>query len=144
MRQTHGTWGRRIVTWKDDVKLIAILYLNPLKRCSWHRHKHATNQFYVISGELTIKTDIGPDGQLNFTKLLEGQSFEVGHGVYHEFITGKEPAIIEEIAFVKYDEADIERESLGGDVVEVGIHNAAGLKKVMISNELEHLLNEEI
>lgn len=122
MRQTHGTWGRRIVTWQDNTKLIAILYLNPFKRCSWHMHKHAANQFFVISGELTIKTDIGPSDQLNFTTITAGESFEVSCGVFHEFITGAEPTIIEEIAFVEYDKNDIERKALGGDITELDLH----------------------
>jgi mannose-6-phosphate isomerase-like protein (cupin superfamily) len=113
--QTHGTWGRRVVTWQDDSKLVAILYLNPKKRCSWHKHAHSYNQFFVISGELVVKTDIGPDNQRNYTKITAGQNFCVGPGVYHEFRTGDKEAIIEEIAYVKYDASDICRNELGGD-----------------------------
>jgi mannose-6-phosphate isomerase-like protein (cupin superfamily) len=115
MKQTHGTWGKRFVTWEDDTKLIAILYLNPKKRCSWHSHKHSYNQFFVIEGELVIKTDIGPGSQRNYTTIKKGQTFEVGPGVYHEFRTKDMPAIVEEIAFVSYDKTDISRNQLGGD-----------------------------
>ena len=115
MEQTHGTWGRRFVTWQDDYKLIAVLYLYPKKRCSWHKHSHSFNQFFVIKGELVVKTDIGPENQRNYSTIKEGQSFTVGPGVYHEFRTKDEPVIIQEIAFVKYESADICRQQLGGD-----------------------------
>ena len=34
----------------------------------------------------------------------------------HKFITGKDSAVVEEIAYVKYNEFDIQREKLGGPV----------------------------
>jgi len=113
--QTHGTWGRRVVTWEDDTKLIAILYLNAKKRCSWHKHDHSYNQFFVISGELVVKTDIGPEEQRNYTTIREGQYFTVGPGTYHEFRTTEKEAIVEEIAYVKYEKSDICRSQLGGE-----------------------------
>lgn len=119
MEQTHGTWGRRVVTRRDCYTEVAILYLKPNKRCSWHYHKHKYNQFYVIQGELTIKTDIGPDNQENFTTIKAGQFFTVPPEVTHEFSTGGkflQDTIIEEIAYVKIDDADIYRKRLGGDV----------------------------
>lgn len=117
MLQTHGTWGRRIVTRETPYSLTTILYLDPYKRCSWHSHKHAYNQFYVISGMLEIKTDIGPGTQRNKTKIFQGQSFTVEPGTMHEFRTKFEPTVIEEIAYVKYDSTDIFRELIGGDMV---------------------------
>jgi mannose-6-phosphate isomerase-like protein (cupin superfamily) len=116
MEQTHGTWGNRIVTWQDESKLVAILYLRPLKRCSWHKHDHSYNQFFVIDGTLIIKTDIGPDNQRNYTMIKKGQTFTVGPGTYHEFRTVNDYAIVEEIAYVKYDAGDIQRMQLGGDM----------------------------
>ena len=118
MLHTHGTWGRRIVTRKTPYTLTTILYLDPHKRCSWHYHKYAYNQFYVISGILEIKTDIGPDNQRNFTTITAGQCFTVAPGVKHEFRTKGEKTVVEEIAYVKYDSSDIFREQLGGDLNE--------------------------
>jgi len=117
MLHTHGTWGRRIVTRQDPYSLTTILYLDPNKRCSWHSHKRAYNQFFVISGILEIKTNIGPGTQRNFTTITEGQSFTVAPGVTHEFRTKNVPTVIEEIAYVEYDSTDIFRELLGGDMV---------------------------
>lgn len=118
MLHTHGTWGRRIVTRETPYSLTTILYLDPNKRCSWHSHKHAYNQFYVISGILEIKTDIGPDCQRNFTTITQGQSFTVAPGTTHEFRTKEKLTVIEEIAYVKYDTTDIFREQLGGNLYE--------------------------
>jgi mannose-6-phosphate isomerase-like protein (cupin superfamily) len=116
METTHGTWGTRTVTWNDNSQLTAILYLQPKKRCSWHKHTHAYNQFFVIEGELVVKTDIGPDNQRNLQIVTKGQSFTVGPGTYHEFRTRDKYTIVEEIAYVKYDSSDIQRKQLGGDI----------------------------
>jgi mannose-6-phosphate isomerase-like protein (cupin superfamily) len=116
MEQTHGTWGRRWVTRSTETELVAILFLKPHKRCSWHRHKYSYNLFSVIKGKLWVKTDIGPDNQRNITAIESGQSFLVGPGVLHEFRTGAFDTIIEEIAYVEYDKHDIERKMLGGNL----------------------------
>lgn len=108
---THGTWGNRTRTFKWSGGIVTVLHLEPNKRCSWHYHNEAYNQFYVISGELGVKTDKGYT-----TVLKEGQSFTVEPRVYHEFQTYSKPTIIEEIAYVKYDIKDISREQLGGDL----------------------------
>ncbi len=111
MQTTHGTWGNRTRTFEWDGGIATILVLEPKKRCSWHYHNTAYNQFYVISGKLGVKTDKGYT-----TVLSPGNSFTVEPGVYHEFQTYEEPAVIEEIAYVKYDTGDIHRKQLGGDL----------------------------
>lgn len=117
MEQTHGTWGERIVTRVTGESVTAILLLKPWKRCSWHSHKTTYNQFFVISGELGVKTDIGPNNQSSLTRLTAKQVFTVRPGVMHEFQTYETGAVVEEIAYVKYDEADIHRLQLGGDIL---------------------------
>ena len=109
MNNTHGTWGKRIRTFEWDGGIVTVLTLEQNQRCSWHKHKAAYNQFYVISGQLGVKTDKGYTSVLN-----PGESFTVEAGVYHEFQTYELPTIIEEIAYVKYDVTDIQRESPGG------------------------------
>jgi mannose-6-phosphate isomerase-like protein (cupin superfamily) len=112
----HGTWGERIRTYRTDNALVTILYLKPHKRCSWHYHNTQYNQFFVITGALGIKTDIGPNNQRNLTVIKEKQAFTVKPGITHEFQTYDEPTIIEEVAYLKYDESDIHRKQLGGDL----------------------------
>jgi len=58
---------------------------------------------------LGVKTDKG-----YITKLYPKQTFTVEPGVFHEFQTYDEETIVEEIAYVIYDEQDINRRSLGG------------------------------
>jgi len=111
METTHGVWGTRTRTFQNDSLLVTVLYLEPNKRCSWHLHKTAYNQFFVISGELGVKTEKGYT-----THLKPGQSFTVEPGVKHEFQTGEYHTVIQEIAYVKYNEYDIDRENQGGSM----------------------------
>ena len=110
MERTYKTWGEKWNLFQNDLCEVSILYLKPLQRCSWHRHKAKSNQFFVISGCVFIKTEWG------IAEIREGQIFTIKPGEYHEFQTGDAPAILQEIMFVKYDEADIERLILGGPV----------------------------
>lgn len=114
MMQTHGTWGERIVTRQTPYSITTILYLKPNKRCSWHKHQRAFNQFFVISGALGVKTETGGVHRQT-TWIAQRQTFTVPPGVMHEFRTGTAPAVVEEIAYVEYEASDIYREQLGGD-----------------------------
>ena len=114
MERTHGTWGVRTVTYQDNYSITTILELDPHQRCSWHYHKQAYNQFYVISGKLGVKTNCGPKDLCRTTIIHPGQVFTVPPGKLHEFRTYNEPTVVEEIAFVKYDPSDIDRLQLGG------------------------------
>lgn len=116
MEQGHGTWGERIRTYRSDSALVTILYLQPMKRCSWHHHNYTYNQFFVIRGSLGVKTNIGPGDSCQTTWIGPKEYFTVPPGIKHEFRTGPEGAIIEEVAYVKYDESDIHRDKLGGDL----------------------------
>jgi len=107
--QTHGTWGERLRTFKWDGGIATILFLRPNQRCSWHNHTTTWNQFTCIQGCVGIRTDKG-----YVTKLCEKQTFTVEPGVAHEFQTYEDGAIVEEIAYVVYDETDINRARLGG------------------------------
>jgi len=96
-------------TFAWDGGICTILFLRPNQRCSWHSHKQVWNQFTCISGCLGIKTDKG-----YVTKLYPKQTFTVEPGVMHEFQTYGHKTIIEEIAYVIYNEHDIDRETIGG------------------------------
>ena len=109
MESTHGSWGERLRTFRWDGGLVTLLFLEPRRRCSWHSHKASYNQFTVISGTLGVRTDKGYT-----SKIGAKQVFTVEPGVMHEFLTYDDPCIVEEIAFVSYDENDIQRERLGG------------------------------
>jgi len=96
-------------TFRWDGGIVTLLFLRPHTRCSYHHHASAYNRFTVISGTLGVKTDKG------YTSWIgPRQQFDVEPDVKHEFLTRDEETIIEEIAFVKYNEHDIVRERLGG------------------------------
>ena len=107
--QTHGTWGERLRTHRFEGGIVTILYLNPWQRCSWHSHKQTWNKFTVITGEIGVKTEKG-----HTTHLSKKQTFTVEPGIKHEFQTYYEPAIVEEIAYVEFNDNDIDREQTGG------------------------------
>jgi mannose-6-phosphate isomerase-like protein (cupin superfamily) len=111
--QVHGTWGERMLTFAWDGGIVTLLFLVPNQRCSYHSHTTCWNRFTVISGKLGVKTDKG-----HTTVLTQKQMFDVEPGVLHEFQTYEVPAIVEEIAYVKYNPEDIRRIALGGDVLE--------------------------
>lgn len=116
MKQYHGSWGNRLVTYEDQYKLVTILFLDPLQRCSWHYHDHSFNQFVCITGKVGIKTANG------YTTILEPkQIFIVPPGIKHEFQTYEDGAIVEEISFVQYNPHDINREVVGGPLSDVSI-----------------------
>lgn len=112
MERTHKTWGDKVTVFSNDLCEVSYLDLNPLQRCSWHVHQTKFNQFFVIKGQIVIKTEWGN------AKVKEGQVFTTKPGEWHEFRTGETPAQIIEVMYVKYNENDIHREKLGGPLYE--------------------------
>jgi len=110
MERTHGSWGGKLNLFRNDLNEVSILSLVPHQRCSWHRHASKYNLFYVLEGELFIKTDKG------ITQLGKGEFFTTVPNEMHEFQTATLPAEVIEIMYVRYDPNDIERETLGGAV----------------------------
>jgi len=110
---THGTWGLRKEIFEprngEFVGEIHWLILEPHQQCSYHSHKAKYNLFYCLSGTIGIVTDKGYT-----TWLTEGQKFRTAPLEKHRFKTGEEPTQIVEVAYVKFDPNDIEREELGG------------------------------
>jgi len=112
MERTHGSWGEKTNIFQNDLCEVSILDLIPKQRCSWHLHKSKYNLFYVLEGELFIKTDKG------ISELKKGEYFTTHPGEPHEFQTAIASAKIIEIMYVQYDSQDIEREKLGGAIEE--------------------------
>ena len=112
MERTKKAWGEKWNIFQNDLNEVSILYLTPKKRCSWHYHTAKYNLFFVIEGEVFIKTewDIG--------KIEKGQIFTVAPGEKHEFQTRDKPAILIEVMYVQYKESDIFREKPGGKINE--------------------------
>ena len=112
MERNHKTWGSRCCLFRNDLCEVSILDLQPYQRCSWHSHRTKYNQFYVLRGELYIKTEWGVES------VKEGQIFTVKPGEKHEFRTHAEQCLVQEIMYVTYDPEDIQRETLGGPLNE--------------------------
>jgi quercetin dioxygenase-like cupin family protein len=110
MRVLHKSWGVKTELFKNDLCEVSVLQLNAGQRCSWHRHRSKWNQFYVIEGSLTIKTE---DGE---TKVNQGQVFTTNPLQWHEFQTPDSQALVQEIMYVKYECEDIERRIKGGSL----------------------------
>ena len=110
MERTHKTWGQKWTIFKNDSCEMSLLYLNPKQRCSWHKHKSKFNQFFVVTGDINIKHEWG------ITHVAQGQCFTTKPGELHEFQSTHVPATIIEVMFVQYDDADIQREKLGGPI----------------------------
>ena len=110
MERTHGTWGSKLNMFRNDLCEVSILSLIPQQRCSWHKHASKFNLFYVLEGELFVKTDKG------ISRLGEGEFFTTRPSEMHEFQTATEQAKIIEIMYVQYDPEDIYRDELGGSL----------------------------
>ena len=106
----HKTWGQRFKLYQDDLSETCYLVLNPNQRCSFHKHEHRANFFFVVEGELIVKTEWGE------VLLGPNEFFTVNPPDKHEFKTADKPAKIIEIAYVKYDGNDIQRDNIGGPV----------------------------
>jgi quercetin dioxygenase-like cupin family protein len=110
MRVMHKSWGLKTELFKNDLCEVSVLQLNANQRCSWHRHRSKWNQFYVLEGSVTLKTEDG------YTRVDKGQVFTTNPMQWHEFQTTDGPALIQEIMYVKYECEDIERLVQGGNL----------------------------
>lgn len=113
MERIQKTWGQRIKLFENDLCEVCLLQLVPNQRCSWHFHKQKVNYFYVIEGELGIKTQWGEE------LLGPNEFFTIFPPDKHEFQTHEKSCKVIEVAYVKLNPEDIERQKLGGPL-EVG------------------------
>ncbi len=115
----YKTWGQRHKLYDNHLCEVCYLDLEPYQRCSYHFHNSKSNYFFVITGELTVKTEWGT------VNLGPNESFTVHPQDKHEFQTGMAPTRIIEVAYVKLDSEDIYRGKLGGPLKdEVGSYES--------------------
>ena len=108
----YKTWGERFRLFENDLNEVCFLDLKPNQRCSYHFHNTKSNFFFVIEGELTVKTEWGT------TVLKKNELFTVHPQDKHEFQTHEQPTKIIEIAYVVLNPEDIYRYELGGELTE--------------------------
>lgn len=108
-------WGWNDELIKNDISSLNILCVTKGGQCSYHKHEHNYNLFYLVSGKLEIKTDKG-------TVTLEpGQNFLIHPGTEHQF-TGLEDSMVVEYVYVELNPLDIIRSSQG-TIVKADEHN---------------------
>ena len=106
----YKTWGQRIKLHEDDLSETCFLVLNPKQRCSYNNHDAKSNFFFVIEGALTVTTEWGE------VTLGPYEFFTVHPPDKHEFSTGADPTKIIEIAYLKLNPEDINRDNIGGPI----------------------------
>jgi mannose-6-phosphate isomerase-like protein (cupin superfamily) len=80
--------------------------------CSWHKHEHKANAFYVISGELRVEIE-GANGIVDATTLGPAEMSIVPPCVFHRFVArGKVEAL--EVYYMGMLSEDIIRRDVGG------------------------------
>ena len=95
-------WGANTEIFRNDS--VSVNFLNLVKGgvCSWHLHQHKYNTFYLISGKVVIRTELGE------TVLNPGNSILVSAPMKHQFEALEDSGLIE-IMWVSYDQRDIVR-----------------------------------
>ena len=99
-------WGKNTEIFQNESTSINVLNLIKGGTCSYHYHKFKANIFYVISGKLKVRTEIGEE------ILFPGQTLQVAPLLKHQF-EAMEKSVVVEIMFVKYNSSDIIRETEG-------------------------------
>lgn len=114
MNNIQKIWGERNRVLLNNQTEIDLLYLKGKTFCSTHTHKEKANKFILISGQVTIETEFGKK------ELDLGIPFTVLAPMKHRFVVFEDSTMLE-IAFVdkgKIDPNDINRESLGGRIID--------------------------
>ena len=107
MEKTKKVWGTKTNIYRDDLSEVSVLELKKDTTCSYHFHHGKWNLFYLLKGEVGIRTEWGVyilrPGETFTTRPLEKHRFEV-----------YEDSLMIEVMYVKYTESDIIRDDLGG------------------------------
>ncbi len=114
MENIHKIWGTRSRILLDDKNEVDLLYLKKDTFCSTHTHQKKNNKFIVISGKVRIESDFGN------ALLNANNTWTVFAPRKHRFVA-LEDSVMLEIAYVKegdIDPEDIDRESLGGKIID--------------------------
>jgi len=109
--KTLKVWGSREVLFKNDNVEITLLRLNKGSYSSFHNHKAKSDKFVLISGEVTINTELGE------TTLKPEQSLVIDPPLLHQFIV-EENSIMVEISYSTLDPEDIKRIYQGGRIID--------------------------
>jgi len=114
MSMIKKIWGKRQRLLKTTQAEVDLLYLEKNTGCSIHTHKEKINRFILLSGAVTIRTNLGDEA------LQYNMPFDVEPELVHQFVVVEDSVMIE-LAFVKegtIDENDITRIKQGGKIIQ--------------------------
>ncbi len=114
MENIHKIWGERRRILLDNHNEVDLLHLKKDTFCSTHTHHTKINTFILVSGKVRI------DSELGNKILLPNDQWSIQPPLKHRFVA-LEDSIMIELAFTRFgiiDENDINRESLGGKIIE--------------------------
>lgn len=110
-------WGTTELKQRTPLIEVHRLSILPLRQCSMHRHLVKWNDFYVLSGRLTIEVHKNDYDLVDVTELGPGDYTTVKPGDFHRFLTGAVGCECLEIYhIVPWTGEDIERRGVGGVV----------------------------
>ena len=114
MESIFKCWGERRRIHLDDKNEIDLLYLKKDTFCSTHTHKYKNNKFIVISGNVIIETEFDK------ANLGANDEWTVLAPNKHRFVALEDSVMIEMASVYEgiIDPEDIDRESLGGKIIE--------------------------
>lgn len=108
-------WGVTETLLKKTNLHIEALQIEPMRRCSMHKHDRKWNGFYVATGRLVIEVEKSY-GLTDRTELMQGEFMAVPPGEFHRFVTESEGAIGIELYWPDDLSDDITRKDVGGAV----------------------------
>lgn len=108
-------WGVTETLLKKTNLHIERLVIDPMCRCSMHKHDRKWNGFYVASGRLIIEVEKAY-GLTDRTELEQGEFMAVPPGEFHRFVTDNEGAVGIELYWPDDLSEDIVRKDVGGVV----------------------------
>ena len=112
MAKQGKVWGETEEIFNSEVVSIHYLKIKKNGFCSEHRHRHKSNIFFILSGNLKL-TIWTPEGNADDTVIWQGESSEIPPGVYHKFTALTDVECLE-IYETKLRGEDIERRTEGG------------------------------
>ena len=113
MNKQGKVWG-----WTADIGPdVKYIFVEKGCHCSEHKHQHRYNWFFVVHGILKIRTWKNDYDLIDETTLEAGDRCETKPGEFHQFYALEDTDAIEGY-YVKCEDSDIERRSVGGENVQ--------------------------
>lgn len=107
-------WGRTTPLVVTPVFELHFLQIKPLHRCSFHKHRHKHNVFFVLAGELFIDSDCNGDKETQRIGFHEW--FSVAPSCKHQFRTGADYCTALEMYYPEPLSEDIVRYNVGAPI----------------------------